>query len=256
MLMLQGKKALIFGVLNDKSIAWAIARAFHEQGAEIAITYMGEAQSKRVLPLTASLNPKFVIPCNVASDAEIKAVFREIATLWDGLDIIVHSVAFAERDELKGTVLNTSREGFAVALDISAYSFLGIMKEAAPMMKGRNAVALTLSYYGAVKVVPNYNIMGVAKAALEALVRYLAEALGPDGVRVNAISSGPIFTTSSFGVNGLSHALDHSAAKAPLRRNVTQDIVAQSALYLCSDMARGVSGEIHYVDAGYNILGT
>ena len=256
MLMLRGKRALIFGVLNDKSIAWAIARAFHEQGAELAFTYMSETRCKRVIPLVATLNPKFIVPCNVASDAEIKNVFREIATLWDGIDIIIHSVAFAEKDDLKGAIINTSRAGFAAAMDISTYSFLGIMKEAAPMMRGRNAVALTLSYYGAVKVVPNYNIMGVAKAALETLVRYLAEALGPEGVRVNAISSGPILTTSAFGVNGFSDALDKVAVKAPLRRNITQDIVAQSALYLCSDMARGVSGEIHYVDAGYNIIGT
>jgi enoyl-[acyl-carrier protein] reductase I len=253
--MLRGKKALVFGVLNDKSIAWAIARTFHEQGAELGITYAGDAQEKRVRPLAASLNSKLVMPCNVAIDAEIRAVFRETAALWDGLDIVIHSVAFAEKEELKGTILNTSREGFAAAMDISAYSFLGIMKEAIPMMKGRNAAALTLSYYGAVKVFPNYNTMGIAKAALEAVVRYLAEALGPEGVRVNAISSGPIRTLAAFGVNGFSHILGHAESKAPLRRNVTQEDVARSALYLCSNLAGGVSGEIHYVDAGYNIIG-
>lgn len=255
MLMLRGKKVLIFGVLNDKSIAWAIAQAFHDQGAELAITYAGEAQEKRVRPLATSLNSKFVIPCNVKSDAEIKAVFRKIATLWDGLDIIIHAVAFAEKEELKGTIMNTSREGFATAMDISVYSFLGIMKEAMPMMKGRNAAALTLSYYGAAKVFPNYNVMGVAKAALEASVRYLAEALGSEGIRVNAISSGPIRTLAAFGVNGLGQILGHVEAKAPLRRNVTQEDVARSAIYLCSNMAGGVSGEIHYVDAGYNVIG-
>ena len=255
MLLLQGKRALIFGVLNDKSIAWAIARAFHDQGAELAITYVGEAQEKRVRPLAESLNSKFIIPCNVKSDEEIKAVFSEISEIWDGLDIIIHAVAFAEKEELKGTIINTSREGFATAMDISVYSFLGIMKEAMPMMQGRNAAALTLSYHGAVKVFPNYNAMGVAKAALEATVRYLAEALGPEGIRVNAISSGPVRTLAAFGVNGFSQILGHVEAKAPLRRNVTQEDVARSALYLCSDMAGSVSGEIHYVDSGYNVIG-
>lgn len=255
MSLLRGKRVLIFGVLNDKSIAWAIARAFHEQGAELAITYAGKSQEKRVRPLAESLNLKTLIPCNVKSDFEIKAVFSEIAALWDGLDIIIHSVAFAEKEELEGTIINTSREGFATAMDVSVYSFLGIMKEAMPMMRGRNAAALTLSYYGAAKVFPNYNVMGVAKAALEASVRYLAEALGPEGIRVNAISSGPIRTMASFGVNGFSQILGHVEAKAPLRRNVTQEDVARSAVYLCSDMAGGVSGEIHYVDAGYNVIG-
>jgi enoyl-[acyl-carrier protein] reductase I len=255
MQVLRGKKVLIFGVLNHMSIAWAIAKAFHDQGAELAITYAGEALEKRVRPLAESLNSTFIIPCNVKSDAEIKAVFSEIATLWDGLDVIIHAVAFAEKEELTGTIINTSREGFATAMDISVYSFLGIMKEALPMMQSRNAAALTLSYYGAVKVFPNYNIMGVAKAALEASVCYLAEALGPEGIRVNAISAGPIRTMASFGVNGFSQILDHVEAKAPLRRNVSQEDVARSALYLCSSMAGGVTGEIHYVDAGYNVIG-
>ncbi len=255
MLLLQGKRVLIFGVLNDKSIAWAIAQAFHKQGAELAITYAVEAQEKRVRTLAESLNSKHIFPCNVKNDDEIKAVFHKISKVWDGLDIVIHAVAFAEREELKGTILNTSREGFATAMDVSVYSFLGIMKEAMPMMRGRNAAALTLSYYGAVKVFPNYNVMGVAKAALESSVRYLAEALGSEKIRVNAISSGPIRTLSSFGVSGFSQILGHVDAKAPLRRNVTQEDVAQSALYLCSDMAGGVSGEIHYVDAGYNVIG-
>lgn len=255
MMLLRGKKALIFGVLNDKSIAWAIARAFHEHGAELAITYVDEAQEKRVRPLAESLDSAFIIPCNVKKDDEIKAVFSEVSALWDGLDIIIHAVAFAEKEELKGTLINTSREGFATAMDISVYSFLGIMKEAMPMMRGRNAAALTLSHYGAAKVFPGYNVMGIAKAALESSVRYLAEALGNEGVRVNAISSGPIRTLSAFSLNGFSHMLDHVEAKAPLRRNVTQKDVAGSAVYLCSDMAGGVSGEIHYVDAGYNVTG-
>lgn len=254
-MLLQGKKALIFGIANEKSIAWAIARAFHEQGAELAITYAGEALEKRVRPLAESLNTKAILPCNVTSDDDIKGVFSELAKIWDGVDIIIHSIAFANKDDLKGTIINTSREGFATAMDISVYSFMGIMKEAMPMLQGRNAAALTLSYYGAVKVFPSYNVMGVAKAALEASVRYLAEAAGPEGVRVNGISAGPIRTLAAAGVNGFIQILNHVEEKAPLRRNITQEDVARSAVYLCSDMASGVSGEIHYVDGGYNVIG-
>ena len=253
--LLRGKKALIFGVANEKSIAWAIARAFHEQGAELAITYAGEAFEKRVRPLAESLNAAAVLPCNVTSDAEIAAVFTELAKVWDGIDIIIHAVAFANKDELKGTVINTTRAGFATAMDISVYSFIGIMKEAAPMMRGRNACALTLSYYGAVKVFPSYNVMGVAKAALESSVRYLAEALGPEGIRINGISAGPIRTLAAAGVNGFIQILNHVESKAPLRRNVTQNDVAGSSVYLCSELASGVTGEIHYVDGGYNVIG-
>jgi len=254
-MLLQGKKALIFGIANEKSIAWAIARAFHDQGAELAITYAGESLEKRVRPLAESLNAKAIIPCNVTSDDDIKSVFSELAKVWDGVDIIIHSIAFANKDELKGTIINTSREGFANAMDISVYSFLGIMKEAMPMLQGRNSAALTLSYYGAVKVFPSYNVMGVAKAALEASVRYLAEATGPEGVRVNGISAGPIRTLAASGVNGFIQILNHVEEKSPLRRNVTQEDVARAAVYLCSDMASGVSGEIHYVDGGYNVIG-
>lgn len=254
-MLLQGKKALIFGIANDKSIAWAIARAFHEQGAQVAVTYAGETLEKRVRPLAESLDAALVLPCNVSSDAEIKGVFTELAKVWDGVDIIIHSVAFANRDELKGTVVATTREGFATAMDISVYSFIGIMKEALPMMQGRSAAALTLSYYGAVKVFPNYNVMGVAKAALEAAVRYLADAVGPEGVRVNGISAGPIKTLAASGVNGFSQILHSVEERAPLRRTITQEDVARSAVYLCSDLASGVTGEIHYVDGGFNVTG-
>jgi enoyl-[acyl-carrier protein] reductase I len=252
---LQGKKALIFGVANEKSIAWAIARMFHEQGAELAITYAGEAFEKRVRPLAESLGAAAILPCNVTSDEEIAAVFSELGTIWDGVDIIIHAVAFANKEELKGNILSTTREGFTTAMDISVYSFLGIMKAAQPMMQGRDAAALTLSYYGAMKVFPSYNVMGIAKAALEASVRYLSEALGPEGIRVNAISAGPIRTLAAAGVNGFHNILSHVESKAPLRRTITQEDVAKSALYLCSDLASGVSGEIHYVDGGYNIIG-
>ncbi|MBC7962100.1 MAG: enoyl-ACP reductase [Steroidobacteraceae bacterium] len=254
-MLLHGKKALIFGVANDKSIAWAIARLFHEQGAELAITYAGEAQEKRVRPLAESLKAAAILPCNVTSDDEIKNVFSELGKIWDGVDIIVHAIAFANKDELKGTILNTSREGFATAMDISVYSFLALLKEGRHMLQGRNAAVLTLSYYGAVKVFPSYNVMGVAKAALEAEVRYLAEALGPEGIRVNGISAGPIRTLAAAGVNGFTQILNHVEVKAPLRRNVTQEDVARSALYLCSDLSSGVAGEIHYVDGGYNVVG-
>jgi enoyl-[acyl-carrier protein] reductase I len=254
-MLLSGKKVVIFGVANDKSIAWAIARLFQEQGAELAITYAGEVFEKRVRPLAESVNAAAILPCNVTSDDEIASVFSELGKVWDGVDIIIHAVAFANKEELKGTILNTTREGFATAMDISVYSFLAIMKAAQPMMQGRGGSSLTLSYYGAMKVFPSYNVMGVAKAALEASVRYLSDALGPEGIRVNAISAGPIRTMAAVGVNGFHTILNHVESKAPLRRTITQEDVANSALYLCSDMASGVSGEIHFVDGGYNIIG-
>lgn len=254
-MLLRGKKVVVFGIANEKSIAWAIARLFHEQGAELAVTYAGEALEKRVRPLAESVNAAAILPCNVTSDEEIAAVFSELGKVWDGVDVVIHAVAFANKDELKGTILNTTREGFAMAMDISVYSFLAVMKAAQPMMQGRNGSALTLSYYGAMKVFPSYNVMGVAKAALEASVRYLSEAVGPEGTRVNAISAGPIRTLAAAGVNGFHSILNHVESKAPLRRTITQEDVANAALYLSSDMASGVSGEIHYVDGGYNIIG-
>ena len=254
-MLLQGKKALIFGIANEKSIAWAIARAFREQGAELAVTFATEALEKRVRPLAESVQAAAVLPCNVTSDDDIRNVFTELAKVWDGVDIIIHSVAFANKEELKGTIIGATREGFATAMDISVYSFLGIMNQALPMMQGRAASALTLSYYGAVKVFPNYNVMGVAKAALEASVRYLAEAVGPEGIRINAISAGPIRTLAASGVNGFSQILHNVEERAPLRRTITQEDVARSAVYLCSDLASGVTGEIHYVDGGFNVTG-
>lgn len=255
MSLLKGKKAVVFGIANDKSIAWSIARALHEQGAELAVTYAGEALEKRVRPLAESLNAAAILPCNVTSDEEIRGVFSRLSEIWDGVDIVIHAIAFANKEELKGTIVNTTREGFATAMDISVYSFLGIMKEAQPLMRGRNAAALTLTYYGAVKVFPSYNVMGVAKAALESSIRYLAEALGEEGIRVNGISAGPIRTLAASGVNGFLNILNHVESKAPLRRNITQEDVARSAVYLCSELASGVTGEIHYVDGGYNAIG-
>ena len=196
-----------------------------------------------------------IIPCNVTSDDDIKSVFNTLSTVWDGVDIIVHAVAFANKEELKGTILNTTRQGFATAMDISAYSLIAILKEARHMMQGRNAAALTLTYHGSTKVFPSYNVMGVAKAALEASVRYLSEALGSEGIRVNAISAGPIRTLAASGVNGFVQILNQVEGKAPLRRITTQEDVARSAVYLCSDMAGAVTGEVHYVDCGYNVIG-
>ncbi len=254
MSLLQGKKALILGVANDKSIAWAIARLFHEQGADLVLTYAGEAIEKRVRPLADSIGAG-VLPCNVTSDEEIDSLMADLETRWGAIDILVHSVAFADKEELKGTILSTTRQGFATALDISAYSFIGLLKAAHPLMNGRPSTALSLSYYGAVKVFPNYNVMGIAKAALEASVRYLAAGVGSDGIRVNAISAGPIKTLAAAGVGGFNQILSTVEERAPLHRNVTQEEVAKAALYLCSDLASGVTGEVHYVDAGYNVTG-
>jgi len=253
--LLEGKRALILGVANEKSIAWSIAQAFKREGAEIALTYAGEAFAKRIQPLAESIDANIIIPCDVRSDEEITTAFAELARQWDSLDILVHSIAFANKDELKGSFLDTTREGFAVAMDISAYSFIACMRAAKPLMKNANANALTLSYYGGQKVFPNYNVMGVAKAALEMSVRYLAEAVGPDGIRVNAISAGPIKTLAAAGVGGFNQIAGVVQSKAPLRKNITQEDVANSALYLCSNLANGVTGEIHFVDSGYNIIG-
>uniref|UniRef100_C6E4F7 Enoyl-[acyl-carrier-protein] reductase [NADH] n=1 Tax=Geobacter sp. (strain M21) TaxID=443144 RepID=C6E4F7_GEOSM len=253
--LLEGKKALIFGVANDKSIAWAVAEAFRREGAEIALAYAGESVAKRVIPLGESIGASMILPCDVRSDEDIARLFSDVSKQWGGLDLLVHSVAFANKDELKGSFLNTTREGFATALDISAYSLIALAKEAAPFMQGREGSIIAMTYYGAQKVFPNYNVMGVAKAALEASVRYLAEAMGPEGTRVNAISAGPLRTLASAGIGGFGQIAGHVAGKAPLRRNITQEDVANSALYLASPLAGGVTGEIHFVDSGYNIIG-
>ncbi|HJV66060.1 MAG TPA: enoyl-ACP reductase [Geomonas sp.] len=253
--LLEGKKALVFGVANDKSIAWAVAEAYRKEGAEVALAYAGEAVAKRVIPLAESIGITLTIPCDVRSDADLEALFAQLGEAWGGLDVLVHSVAFANKDELKGSFLNTSREGFAMALDISAYSLIAMARYAEPLLAGRNGSIIAMTYYGAQKVFPNYNVMGVAKAALEASVRYLAEAMGPEGTRVNAISAGPLRTLASAGVGGFNQIAGHVAGKAPLRRNISQQEVANAALYLGSDLAGGVTGEVHFVDSGYNIIG-
>jgi enoyl-[acyl-carrier protein] reductase I len=254
--LLAGRKALVFGVANDHSIAWAIAEAMHGAGAEVALSYAGPALEKRVRPLVESVGARLVLPCDVMRDEDVVAVFERVGQEWGGLDILVHAIAFAQREDLKGRFIDTGREGFRLALDVSVYSLIALTRAAVPLMTDRRAAVLTLTYLGSQRVLPHYNVMGVAKAALEATVRYLAHDLGPAGIRVNAISAGPIRTLSAAGISGFRDMLHHHAAVAPLRRNVTREEVAQTAVYLCSDMASAVTGEVVYADAGYGIMGT
>ncbi|PZN69466.1 MAG: enoyl-[acyl-carrier-protein] reductase FabI [Candidatus Methylumidiphilus alinenensis] len=253
---LQGKKVLIVGVASNRSIAYGIAQAMHRQGADLAFTYQGEKLQERVEKFAAEFGSSIVLPLDVSSDEQIVAVFDSLALHWDGLDGIVHSVAYAPRDALDGDYVEaTTRENFAVALDISSYSFTALAKAGRKMMAGRNGALLTLTYLGAERVIPNYNVMGVAKASLEANVRYMAVALGPEGTRVNAISAGPIRTLAASGINNFREMLSKAEQAAPLRRNVTIEEVGNVAAFLCSDLASGVTGEITYVDSGYNIVG-
>jgi enoyl-[acyl-carrier protein] reductase I len=253
--LLSGKTALIFGVANDHSIAWGIAQAFHREGAALGFSYAGEALEKRVRPLAASVGSTFVELCDVAKDEDIAAVMQKAKAVFGKIDILIHAVAFANRDDLMGTYYNTSRAGFHLALDISAYSFTALAREALPLMRPGGSL-LTMTYLGAERVTPHYNVMGVAKAALEASVRYLASDLGAHEkhIRVNAISAGPIRTLAAAGVAGFKAMHSEFKNIAPLRRNVTIEDVGNAALYLCSDLAAGVTGEIHYVDAGFNVL--
>jgi enoyl-[acyl-carrier protein] reductase I len=253
--ILDAKKAAIFGVANERSIAWAIAEALHREGAELAFTYAGEAFEKRVRPLAEGIGSKIILPCDVTKDGEIDAVFDTLRERWGSLDILIHSLAYASREDLSNPYIQTGRHGFQLALDVSAYSLVALARQAAPLMEGRRGAILTMTYMGAEKVIPNYNVMGVAKAALEASVKYLAYDLGPKGVRVNAISAGPIKTLAASGIAGFKDMLHYAGDRSPLRRNVEAEEVARSALYLVSDMASAVTGEIVHVDAGYNIMG-
>jgi enoyl-[acyl-carrier protein] reductase I len=255
MALLQGRKGIIFGVANERSIAWAIARAMNNEGAELAFTYAGDALEKRVRPLAESVGAKLILPCDVTQDDQIRAVFDQVRTGFGHLDILVHAIAFANKEDLKSDFLATSRDGYRLAQDVSAYSLTALARHASPLMEGRHGSILTLTYLGAEKVIPRYNVMGVAKAALEASVRYLAADLGPKGIRVNAISAGPIRTLASAGISGFLEMLHHVEAKAPLRRGVTAEEVAGTALFLASDLSSGVTGEVVYVDAGYHIMG-
>jgi len=251
-----GKRAAIFGVANDHSIAWAIAERLRAEGAELALTYPNESIEKRVRPLAESIGVDLVLPCDVTDDAQIEAVFATLTERWsDGLDAVVHSLAFAAREDLKGRFVETSRQGFHLALDVSAYSLVAMARAAEPLLTARRGGIVTMTYFGAEKVIPHYNVMGVAKAALETCVRYLAFDLGPTGVRVNAISAGPLRTLSSAGITGFKAMLHYHEERAPLRRNVTAEEVAAAALYLCSDAAAGITGEVLHVDGGYNVMG-
>ncbi len=252
--LLDGKKALIFGVANDHSIAWGIARQLHARGAVVGFSSLQSLIDKRVRPLAESIGADFVEGCDVSDDEQIAAVFARWKDRHGSLDILVHALAFAKREDLEGAFVDTSREGFAVALDVSAYSLVALTREARPWLR-RGSSVLTLTYYGAEKVVSNYNVMGVAKAALEASVRYLAADLGPAGIRVNAISAGPVRTLAAAGIAGFKKMYGSFAETAPLRANITPEDVGRSAVYLASDLSSAVTGEVLYVDGGFNVMG-
>jgi enoyl-[acyl-carrier protein] reductase I len=253
-MLLKGKRALILGVANERSIAWAIAENFKKEGCELAFTYVNDAIKKRVEPLAKEIGATIVLPCDVASDESIKNLFSELKKSWPHFDILIHAVAFANKEELSGEFINTSRDGFKLALDISAYSLIAVSREALPQLNEGGSI-ITLSYYGATKVVQNYNVMGVAKAALEASVRYLAWNLGPKKIRVNAISAGPIKTLAAAGIKGFRSILDTVGGLSAMKRNVSADEVGKSALYFASDLSSGVTGEVHFVDAGFSTGG-
>ncbi len=251
--LMTGKRGIVFGVANDMSIAWGIAQQLKAEGAELAFTYLNEALEKRVRPLAESLDAKLILPCDVANDAEIEAVFATLQQEWGTIDFVVHAVAFANREDLKHPFSQTSRDGFKLAMDISAYSLVAVTRYAVPLMTSGGSI-ITLTYLGATRAVPNYNVMGVAKAALEASTRYLAAELGEKGIRVNAISAGPIRTLAASGIANFKSKIGLMDDNAPLRRTVTQEEVGKSALYFLSDLASGVTGEVHFVDAGFNFV--
>ena len=252
--LMRGKRGLIMGVANNRSIAWGIAKAAADQGAELAFTYQGEALEKRVRPLAQMVGARIVLPCDVTDDASLDRVFETLRGDWGRLDFLVHAVAFSDKEELKGQYLATSRGNFAQTMDISCYSFTACAQRAAPLMAEGGSL-LTLTYYGAERVMPHYNVMGVAKAALEASVRYLASDLGGRNIRVNAISAGPIKTLAASGIGDFRYILRWNQLNAPLKRNVTIEDVGGAAVFLLSDLGSGVTGEIHHVDAGYHVVG-
>jgi enoyl-[acyl-carrier protein] reductase I len=253
---LTGKRALIVGVASNRSIAWGIAQAMKREGAELAFTYQNEKLQSRVEKIAAECSSNIIMPCDVADDNQIDAAFNFLHGTWDYLDIIVHSVAYAPREELDGPFLDcVTRDGFRIAHEISSYSFAALAKAGRPMMQGRTGALITLSYLGAIRTIPNYNVMGLAKASLEANVRYLAQSLGPENIRVNGISAGPIKTLASSGIGDIRKFLSYAEEASPLQRNVTIDEVGNAAAFLCSDLASGITGEILYVDAGYSTTG-
>ena len=252
--LMKGRRGLIMGLANDKSIAWGIAKALADQGAELAFSYQGDALKKRVEPLAAQIGSDFLVECDVADESSIDGLFQTLAGRWDSIDFIVHAIGFSDKDQLRGRYAETTRDNFLMTMDISVYSFTAVARRAAAMMPNGGAM-LTLTYYGAERVMPHYNVMGVAKAALEASVRYLAEDFGKDGIRVNAISAGPIKTLAASGIGDFRYILKWNELNSPLRRNVSTEDVGKSALYLLSDLGSGVTGETHHVDSGYHIVG-
>jgi len=252
--LMAGKRGVIMGVANDRSIAWGIARAIAAQGGQVAFTYQGEALEKRVRPLAESLGSSLVLPCDVTDDASVDESFAALKREWGGIDFLVHAIGFADKQYLRGRYLDTPREAFLQALDISCYSFVSVSQRAVPLMQPGGAL-LTMSYLGAERVTPHYNVMGVAKAALEASVRYLAADLGGVGIRVNAVSAGPIRTLAASGIGDFRYILKWNQLNAPLRRNVTIEEVGGAGLYLLSDLSAGVTGEVHHVDSGYHVVG-
>jgi enoyl-[acyl-carrier protein] reductase I len=252
--LMQGKRGLIMGLANDKSLAWGIAQKLHEAGAELAFSYQGEVMEKRVRPLAESLGSDFLIDCDVSSMEALDSAFAVLASRWPTIDFVVHAIGFSDKNELRGRYYDTTLDNFLMTMNISAYSFVAVTKRAKDMMPDGGSI-LTLSYYGAEKVVPHYNVMGVAKAALETSVKYLANDLGRDNIRVNAISAGPIRTLAASGIGDFRYILKWNELNSPLRRNVTIEDVGGSALYFLSDLASGVTGEVHHVDAGYHVVG-
>ena len=252
--LMAGKKGLVMGVANERSIAWGIAKAAHEHGAELAFTYQGDVLKKRVAPLAEQVGSDIVLPCDVVDEASMDVVFETIAQRWGKLDFLVHAVAYSDKEGLKGQYVDTTLENFSKTMNISCYSFTALCRRAAPLMNSGGS-ALTLTYFGAERVMPHYNVMGVAKAALETSVRYLAEDLGRDNIRVNALSAGPMKTLAASGIGDFRYILKWNQYNSPLRRNVTMDDVGGAGLYLLSDLSSGVTGEIHHVDCGYNIVG-
>ena len=252
--IMQGKRGLIMGLANERSLAWGIAQRLSEHGAELAFSYQGEALAKRVGPLAEQLGSSLLIDCDVSSGDAMDAAFAELQSKWGGLDFVVHAIGFSDKNELRGKFVDTSLDNFLMTMNISVYSFVAVAQRAARMMKPGGSI-LTLTYYGAEKVIPHYNVMGVAKSALETSVKYMAADLGPDGIRVNAISAGPIKTLAASGIGDFRYIMKWNEYNSPLRRNVTIEDVGRAGLYLLSDLASGVTGEIHHVDAGYNVIG-
>ena len=252
--ILKGKRGLIMGVANDRSIAWGIAKAAHDAGAELAFTFQGEALEKRVRPLAASINSHLVLPCNVTSDDDIDRLFNELENTWGKLDFIVHAIAYSDKEELKGSYYSTTRDNFTRTMDISVYSLTAVTRRAEHMLNDGGSI-ITLTYYGAERVMPHYNVMGVAKAALEASVRYLSVDLGSRNIRVNSLSAGPVKTLAASGIGDFRYILKWNAYNAPLKRNVSLEDIGGAGVYLLSDLSSGVTGETHHVDCGYHVVG-